>query len=187
MPKPYERLPSDTDKSFAAFQLFRDLPPEVRSIDEIAKMTGKSKSLIQQWSAKHRWQSRARAWDATLDRRKREADLKALEKMRERQLNLALSMQNVGGIEIRKLLKQADKESASVITVADLLKFIEQGTKLERLTRGEPGEIVQAKADSSDLDYTRLTNEELRQLRRLRSKLVQPDSTEGQPDSVDDQ
>jgi len=171
--KPWERSEKDTDKEWAAFIIFRDLLPEERCLPPVAKAIGKSVSLVTMWSSKYRWFSRVRAWDGYLDSRKREAELKALMKMHERQIQLALGLQSVGGAELQKLIAQVQESGkVSLMQAETVLKFIEQGTKLERLNRGEPGEIIQNKMEASDLDYTKLSNDELRTLRDLRRKLT---------------
>lgn len=177
MPKPYERLKTDSDRGWAAFQIYRDLPPEERLLQTVADRMGVSISMANQWSAKGRWAVRAKAWDAAVDTRRRNVELKAVEDMRRRQMQLALSMQNLGGMELRKLLIQAQKEQKiSTVSAELILKLIDQGAKLERLNRGEPGEIVQVQSDA-DLDFSRLSTEELRNLRDIRRKLTSSSET----------
>ena len=67
-PKLWERQPTDTDKSFAAFSEYLAMPMGKRSlramVDEVGKMSARSRHL-QKWSSKHNWVARCQAWDDT--------------------------------------------------------------------------------------------------------------------------
>ena len=61
--KPYDRQPTDTDKSWAAFCVYRDLGRD-RSVDKTWKKCGyKHHSLVTQWCTKHNWVKRCSAFD----------------------------------------------------------------------------------------------------------------------------
>jgi len=67
-PKEYDRQPHDTDKSWAAFCVYRDMGLE-RSLEKVAekhRQNGARTTLryLQTWSAKHLWVKRCRAFDA---------------------------------------------------------------------------------------------------------------------------
>lgn len=61
VPKPYEQLPNETEKAYAAFRAYMEMSP--RSVRGLAVALNKSATLIGQWSSKHHWQERIRAWD----------------------------------------------------------------------------------------------------------------------------
>ncbi len=73
----YKRLPSDTDKSFEAFCIYRDMGAN-RSLEKVAEKCSKSVGLLYRWSAANNWQERVAAYDASLDE-------KHLDKQAERQ------------------------------------------------------------------------------------------------------
>ena len=61
--KPYDRQPTDTDKSWAAFCVYRDLGRE-RTLEKAQKQCNyKSCYNLFQWSSKHKWRERCRAFD----------------------------------------------------------------------------------------------------------------------------
>jgi hypothetical protein len=61
--KPYDRQPTDTDKSWAAFCVYRDLGRE-RTLEKAQKKCNyKSCYNLFQWSSKHKWRERCRAFD----------------------------------------------------------------------------------------------------------------------------
>lgn len=70
----YERLPDETPTAFQAFQHYRDSPPNDRSIVKTYRaVTGiedakKPSGRYSQWSKKHRWLERAKAYDDHLDK-----------------------------------------------------------------------------------------------------------------------
>ena len=174
MTLPHSKKKDESAEAFEAFTMYRDLGVG-RSIRIVAEELSKSETLLNRWSSKHTWRRRAHSWDAELDRRKRHADVQELEKMRRRQIRLSLRMQEVGTIELEKMLKEVQKTKVkrSKIDERTILKLIEQGTKLERLNRGEPGEIVQSTGEGGAMDLTALTTTDLKSLRRMRSQIKQ--------------
>ena len=72
MPHPFERLPRESEKAFAAFSLYLSQGAE-RSTREVGKQLGKSEGLIERWAAKFDWRSRVAAHTAHLAMVEREA------------------------------------------------------------------------------------------------------------------
>ncbi|MDP6423649.1 MAG: hypothetical protein QGG14_02850 [Planctomycetota bacterium] len=162
------------DESAAAFEAFakyRDMGV-ARSTAAVARALGKSKALMDRWSSAHHWVRRAHSHDLEVDRRKRLGDLRAIEQMRKRQTKTALLMQEIADIELAKMARAAKKSLRKRSELGDktVLKMADAGSKLERLNRGEPGEIVQNNSGDG-LDLSSLTDDELRTLRTLRSKV----------------
>lgn len=62
IPKIWERMSTETDKSYAAFELYLSLHPP-RRYSVVAEMMGKSDSLIRRWGAQHSWVTRSEAFD----------------------------------------------------------------------------------------------------------------------------
>lgn len=162
----YERLPNESDPAWAAFVLYRDM--EERTGAAVAKTVGKSPQMVHRWSSKNLWVKRARAWDMERDRRMREAELRAVEKMRARHIDLAVSMQGIGVAQLKKLAEAAEKTPSATLRTPEILALLEEGTKLERLSRGEPGEITQQAAAKKDLSA--LSTDELKMLKRVGEK-----------------
>lgn len=93
-PFTWERQPGETDKSYAAFCIYRDTPAHERSIQAIGhKHKLKNASHHGRWSIKYEWVQRCRAFDNYLDiqaRQKRERDhLANIEEFSERQRLIA--------------------------------------------------------------------------------------------------
>jgi hypothetical protein len=90
----WERQPGETDKSYQAFCVYRDMLPHERSIQAIGrKHKLKNASHHGRWSIKYEWVQRCRAFDNYLDvqaRQKREKDhLQNIEAFSERQRLIA--------------------------------------------------------------------------------------------------
>lgn len=56
------RQPGESDKAFAAFQCFLDMGDE-RTVAEVGRKQGKSRSQIDGWRSKFNWRERAAAYD----------------------------------------------------------------------------------------------------------------------------
>ena len=69
--KIWDRQPGETDKAFAAWLLYRDLPAP-RAVDLSATAAGAAISVRRatwaEWARRFAWQQRAAAWDAAVDR-----------------------------------------------------------------------------------------------------------------------
>lgn len=133
--KPWERQERETNKQFEAFCLYRDMGVD-RSQPKVAEQLSKSRQLIGRWSAANNWVERCSEWDSEQDRLNRIKQQKEIANMRVRHANAAYSLVGKG----LKALQQLDIKDMSA---ADILKFINEGAKLERISRGDIGEVVE--------------------------------------------
>jgi len=162
----WEKLETETAKSYAAFCLYRDLGPSKRSYEAVTSVLHPGKpgniSGICRWSRTHNWQERVEAWDKELDRQRRTTILEANKAVITRHIELAQAMLNKG-LEAFKLAK------AEEINVDQARLLIEAGTKLERLARGEATERIETGNGISiyETEFTRLTEGELRKVIEL--------------------
>lgn len=105
--QPFDRLPGESARAYAAFCAYRDLGP-LRSIAKAlaaAQRPASQRRYWEHWSAVHQWVRRAEAYDAHLERlarKERETEhLNELEAFRNRQRRLAVaSLEN--SIELLK-------------------------------------------------------------------------------------
>lgn len=171
MTLPYSKKTDETPEAFEAFAAYRDSGTG-RSIRAVGETLGKSEALMSRWSSRHNWVKRAHAFDAERDRRQRLVDLGEADKMRRRHIKIALDLQDLGIGELRKMLAESKRLKKKRGTLDDglILKVLDAGTKLERLNRGEPGEIVETHGGES-VDLSGLTLNELKALRGMRSKV----------------
>jgi hypothetical protein len=91
-PPLWERLSNESAKAFAAFCVYRDLPPSRRSLDEAGRLIhgtqeGRKRGAtgrLREWAKAHHWASRVAAWDAHCDRASCQARVDAAREMQQK-------------------------------------------------------------------------------------------------------
>lgn len=131
----WERQPGESSKAFDAFAAYRDMP-KPRSIRRVAQALGKSATLISRWSSEKEWVKRVDAWDAEQDRIARAEQTEAIKKMRKRHADLGQAM-------ILKAARALQRIPDDEIKASDISRMVEVASKLERISRGDVGEIVE--------------------------------------------
>lgn len=138
-PKPWERQPKEKPKPFEAFCIYRDMGIE-RSIRKVAANVGKSDTLIGRWSKENNWVERVTAWDDEQERIQREIAQKEqareIRKMRKKHADLASAM-------LIKATKALARIPDDEIKAGDLTRMVDVAAKLERISRGDVGEVVE--------------------------------------------
>ena len=146
-PRPWERQPDESSAAaFAAFQCYRDLGRE-RSLDEVDRRLypppataptesrpsaarSRRRGHISSWSRRHAWVKRAAAWDAEVDRQGRVAQIENVKQMNERHAAAARLLQT-------RALEALRQMPTTDLAAADVLRFLVEACKLERLAVGE--------------------------------------------------
>jgi len=188
--KEHERQPGEPDRAWKGFTIYRDIGftrTLLKAAIEYRKIVGvtesKEKSThrnFQNWSIRWGWVRRCESWDREVDKQRRRIALEEVKRMRDRHVQLSMSMQQVGATELNKLLKDVKaKAEEGLLGATDIRYLIETGMKLERMSRGEPDSITEERKEISG-DAAR---EELRalfedkesrdNLRELAKKLVE--------------
>lgn len=132
----WERQPGESAKAFAAFTVYRNLPATERSLTRLASDKVCHRSQGGRWSGQWRWVERAAAWDAELDRIAREKQIEAVEKMNERHAQVLRGVFVTGA----KALQEIDP---STLTPDQVLRYIGEAVKLERLIHGVPESVTE--------------------------------------------
>ncbi|MDO4281339.1 MAG: hypothetical protein Q4C56_06880 [Peptococcaceae bacterium] len=143
--KPWEQRPDETAKAFEAFCLYRDMAPAERSQANLVKRYGKSARSVDVWSRRHAWVKRCEAWDGEQDRLAREAQLAQIVEMRKRHATLGADL-------LEKAAAALSALTAEEIRPADLSRMVEIGSKLERISRGDVGEVIESRDGGEALD-----------------------------------
>lgn len=133
--EPWERQAGESVKAFEAFAIYRDMGVE-RSLRKVAQRLNKSVTQIAEWSSNKNWVERVAAWDAEQDRIARQEQIKAIKAMRNRHAGMAKAMIVKAG---RALQKIPDEE----IKASDISRMIEVASKLERISRGDVGDVIE--------------------------------------------
>ena len=142
MPHPFERLPRESEKAFAAFSLYLSLGPQ-RSTREVGGKLGKSEGLIERWAAKFDWRSRVAAHTAHLAMVEREA-IEAVARgksaewsSREQKLReTEWAMHEAAIAAAKRGLKAYMERDKVYANLADIARMLEIASKLGRLATG---------------------------------------------------
>lgn len=134
-PDAWERQPGETTRAYEAFTLYRDMGAD-RALRKVVQALNKNLTTIAEWSTKYEWVKRAAEWDAEQDRIARNAQIEEIKKMRKRHAEVANSM-------IIKAARALNRMKEEDIRPADISRFIEVASKLERLSRGDTSEVIE--------------------------------------------
>lgn len=134
-PAPWERQEKENPKPYEAFCIYRDMGIQ-RSHTKVAEKLGKSVALISRWSSENNWVERVAAWDGEQDRIARHEQQEAIKRMRKRQAESGHAMQCKGLMALKKI-------PVEELSAQDIVKLLVEGSKLERIGRGDVGEVIE--------------------------------------------
>lgn len=134
-PEPWERQQGETPRAYEAFTVYRDLGAD-RSINKTARKLSKNRTTIAEWSARNDWVKRVAAWDVEQDRIARQTQLEEIKKMRRRHADLATAML----VKAARALQRIPEDEIGPGTIS---KLVETGAKLERISRGDVGDVIE--------------------------------------------
>jgi hypothetical protein len=120
----FERLPGESSPAFAAFGIYRDLGPQ-RSLRAVGRKLGKSGSLIERWSSRWMWCTRAAAYDAYLDDERRTGAREEALAMGHRHAVLARLMQ-------AKVLEGLLRLDTNGLPASSLARLLDVACRIER-------------------------------------------------------
>ncbi len=177
----WERMKGEGPRQYEHFAAYRDMkhltPTSSRSIRKLAKERGMARTTFEELSVKFNWVARCEAYDLYLTEKTRLQNEADIEEMRK---NHAL----LGSQMIRKAAKRLLTIPEEEITASDIVRLVDAGVKIERLSRGESTEnrAISGEAkikhegqvkvsNPEDLNLSKLSNEELEELEGLLEKL----------------
>lgn len=131
----WERQPDEGVKPWEAFVIYRDMGPD-RSIRKVAQQLKKSSTIIGRWSSEWDWQERVAAWEGEQDRLARADQVKKIAEMRRLQAQRGAKMQE-------KAMEALEQMEIEKLSPADVVRLMAEGAKLERLGRGDVGEVIE--------------------------------------------
>ena len=139
-PLPWERQAGESARAFGAFCAYRDLGAH-RSLRAAAEAFygRKGASLERQfdrWSRAFGWAERVAAWDRHLDAEACKAQEQARRDMAERHVKEARTLQAKAVERLRAIRPEE-------LAPAEVLRFLVEAAKLERLALGEPETVLE--------------------------------------------
>lgn len=172
----WDRKKGETDKAFAAFCAFRDMPPSERNVAD-AYRAWKSKpkakqasGYFRQWSIKWNWYERTSAFDDERDRITRERIIKEAADAKVRRIKGAQQMQLMALQAMRNAnLAEIDEDGARRI-IKPLREMFDSGVKIERVEYGEASDITENQIELSG-SVSQLTDAELDE--KIQKKLAE--------------
>jgi hypothetical protein len=163
---PWQRQPGETAKAFAAFAVYRDLPPAERSLDETCRrLAGKEKvapgghpngtrrrrqryGRVIFWCQEHHWVERSAAWDQEKDRLGLEAEAEAIKEMRRQHAAEAVQFR-------QRALAELAKIAAGAMTPAVVVRMFSEAVRIEVMSRvGNQPVPWQQGGVNNDRDFT---------------------------------
>jgi hypothetical protein len=136
--EPWERQPAESDPAWAAFLVYRDLPPSERSISRVVSDTGKARSLIAGWCSKWNWKDRAAQYDRHKDRQTSLREIEALARMKENHVILA----NNALAHLARWIRDVLPGLVPTLSPREFVLLAQFFTELERKAYGDPSEIA---------------------------------------------
>ena len=139
---PFEQLPKESAKAFAAYTTYLNLGPD-RSVAAVGQELGKSGSLLERWAKRYDWTARTQANAAHLAGIEREAAeglargkaaewLKRTEEVREREWQMHEKC--IAAAE--RGLKAFMEREKVYANLSDIARILEVASKLGRLASG---------------------------------------------------
>ena len=154
--KLWERQDHDTDKSFDAFVQYLMMPPSERSLRAVAEISGNiaaKQRYIEDWSSRHDWVVRARAWDDYQAQLARDALSKQEINDRLEQRRVRRDLTRVMLAQIQNQVLSRDNETGKITP-----KVIDPDT-LDRLSRSFVRILDQSRQEYDDMPTQRTDNQ----------------------------
>lgn len=152
--KLWERLPKETDRAFHAFGIYRMLPPETRTVAEVARlMNFTSPAQCYLWSRKYHWRERVAAYDNHMSRMPIFAEAASLEAYQRRVVSNTTQVLGALFSTLEQLTAQTMKAAAegtlSPKELSQLVKAAADIDTLARRTAGLPITVTSAPASKN--------------------------------------
>lgn len=175
----WERMVGEKTDYYNKFVMYRDMDTgrvkNKRSIRMLAEELGCSRQSLEKLSVKFNWVERAEAYDLYLEQRQRQKREKEILKMHD---DHALAASQLVKKALNRLLRLPD----DAISAADVVRMLDTGVKIERLSRGESTENKHLSGSATithdgnvevkrRIDMSSLTDKELTDLERIFEKL----------------
>jgi len=158
--EPWFVLPGESARAFAAFCMFRDLR-EARSLVSVARRISCTKQNVFRWARRWNWRERCLAYDRNLDAMHCAKLIAERRAMQRRQSRNAIAIHRITIRWLRELQGRAEADLPLHLSVAELVRLIELGAKLERAGRGDDGpEFREIDVVLGDINEGKVKNEE---------------------------
>lgn len=181
---PWEVQPSETERAYNAFCVYRDLGPRrtlvktariYYDLGENADVPGTSPKLrqIKTWSATYGWVGRAHAWDIHVDEEARLDQIEAVKEMRKRHAAVA-------NMTLGKAAERLRTAPTETLSIADAARLLDLAVKVERMARGEPDRVSQVQGPDGSPIQVQVDQTTVEALEaRLTALLIEAEADDG--------
>lgn len=159
--EPWNKMPGESAKAYAAFLSYKSISTRDRSlrkavINHYGSLTSSKLRQYQHWSARNMWVDRSSAWDEYVSKQQDEAQLAAIKEMQASHINVAKGL-------ISLAVKRLKTMDPLELAASDVLRYIAEGVKIQRVTLGEPDTIQEnlSSGETTEVAITELSDEEL--------------------------
>ena len=142
MSLPFEQLPKESNKAFAAFSLYLSLGDQ-RSLRDVGQKLGKSMVVVERWSAKFDWPARVQAYAghmATVEREATEAlaRVSAVDWIKRQEAHRREEWEHRDRLVrlARRAIERWEKNEEKCGTLEGIARLLELASKLGRLASG---------------------------------------------------
>jgi hypothetical protein len=129
------KAPEETDKAWATFQAYRDLPLASREKHLAAARVGVAKQSVTRWAKRYHWAQRIAEFDKAMDFARQANRADKIQDMQERHVALAQELQRKASV----LMEEIDVDD---VRFREVVSGISEGIKLERLANGQTTERI---------------------------------------------
>lgn len=143
MPKPWEKLPTESSKAFSAFQVYLNQPATSRSVIGAYRVLYRQDATripggFAKWTMDYSWTLRAGKWDEHVAAETRAEEVKAAKAAAKRRMDAYNTLLTVGLTIISKANLKDMQEDMARSLLTSSIQFIDQGSRGHRLEAGEP-------------------------------------------------
>ena len=152
--KKYDRQPDETDKTWRAFCLYKELGygRTLRGAAQLYIEQNRLKGALRtvegnfsKWSNRYRWRERIVDWDNHIDTKRRRGQENALLSMREKHTKLGESLQVAGAKALTAWMRNKEGIGYLDVDMSDIVKAIKVGIDIERKGREQPDLVIEQK------------------------------------------
>lgn len=137
--KPWDRQPSEPQRAWQLFTMFRDLGPQ-RTMRGVAARAGVEVKTVTRAARVWSWAKRANLYDVVQDQALQKTSTEELAEIRKRQIQIGHLFTTTGALVVKKLYDKEKNSDTTEMTARDAAALVDIGVKLLRLNTDQPTE-----------------------------------------------
>jgi len=169
----------ESPELFSLFVKYRSVPYEERE-DFLSKLAEENELPIEDLNylyMKFEWRQRALDMDAETEKQLHYKKLRNIRKLEEKQAYIGQLAQKFGTEQLKRMMARTEEDPEYRVHPGTAMALCDFGLRTEASSYGKASEVIEHRGGVSieakqaeEVDYSRLTDEELKDLQRLRNK-----------------